>query len=89
MLEQLSKMKEEALSAVAAARNSHDLEKVRVEYLGRKGSLTSLLRELGALPMEIRPEVGRQANLLKVELENCLKRRQQEIKIRQREEMEK
>ncbi|MDH7500634.1 MAG: DUF151 domain-containing protein, partial [candidate division NC10 bacterium] len=88
MREELAKMREEALLKVAGAHSLSDLEKVRIHYLGRKGSLTSLLRELGSLPMEIRPEVGRQANLLKVELEEGLRKRAEEIKAREREELE-
>jgi len=88
MREELARMREEALSAIAGAHSLSDLERVRIHYLGRKGSLTSLLRGLGSLPMDIRPELGRQANLLKVEVEEEVRRRTEEIKAREREELE-
>lgn len=87
MREELAKIRDEALSAIAGAQNFSDLEKVRIQYLGRKGSLTSLLRGLGTLPMDIRPEAGRQANLLKLELEEGIRKRNEEIKAQEREEL--
>jgi phenylalanyl-tRNA synthetase alpha chain len=88
MLQKLARIREEALLHFSSAQTIEDLEKVRVRYLGRKGALTSLLREIAALPMEDRPEVGRQANQLKAELEGCLKRRGEELKRQQLEQME-
>jgi len=87
MLEELAQIRDEALSAIAGAQHFSDLEKVRIQYLGRKGSLTSLLRGLGTLPMDIRPEAGRQANLLKLELEEGIRKRNEEIKAQEREEL--
>ena len=84
----LAQLREEALSAIRAARSMDDLDRVRIQYLGRKGFLTSLLRGVGALSMDLRPEVGKQANLLKAELDDQLQRRMEEIKAQDREQME-
>jgi phenylalanyl-tRNA synthetase alpha chain len=89
MLEELAKIKGEALSAIAAAHRLDDLERVRIEYLGRKGYLTSALRGLRTLPMDLRPEAGKAANRLKQELEHRLLSRIEEIKTQEREEREK
>ena len=58
MFEDLAQLREEALSAIGRPESLDDLEKVRIQYLGRKGSLTSVLRGLSNLPMEVRPKMG-------------------------------
>jgi phenylalanyl-tRNA synthetase alpha chain len=62
-------------TAVAAAREASTLdalEAVRLEYLGKKGSLTAVLRGLGSLAPEERPEVGRVSNEVRVAVEAAL-----------------
>jgi phenylalanyl-tRNA synthetase alpha chain len=58
----------EARDAIARAASSAELEQLRVRFLGRQGTLTLLLRSLGALPAKERPLVGAAANELKREL---------------------
>jgi len=53
---------EEGLRAIAAATNLADLDQIRVAFLGRKGSLTIRLKELGQLPEAERPEAGKAIN---------------------------
>lgn len=48
------------------------LEEVRVKLLGRKGLITGVMRELGHLPQELRPAVGKEANLLRKKIEEAL-----------------
>ncbi len=48
------------------------LEEVRVKLLGRKGLITGVMRELGHLPEELRPAVGKEANLLRKKIEEAL-----------------
>jgi phenylalanyl-tRNA synthetase alpha chain len=59
----------EALSALELAADSKALESWHTAYLGRKGSVTQMLRRVGELPKEERPTFGRRANEIKVELE--------------------
>ncbi|MBI3080052.1 MAG: phenylalanine--tRNA ligase subunit alpha [candidate division NC10 bacterium] len=51
------------------------LEDLRVRYLGRRGSLTAILRGLGDLPPEARPVVGQRANAVKAAIEGALEAR--------------
>jgi len=60
--EDLRALEAESLAAVEDAATLDALEEVRITYLGKKGSLTRILRGLGTLPAEERPEVGRVAN---------------------------
>ena len=69
MLEKLHELKDEALQALEAVSDSQQLESWRIEYLGRKSQLNHILRNVGQLPPEERPAVGRLANKVKLDLE--------------------
>ena len=69
------RIRAEATADLARATASAELEAVRVKYLGRQGELTGLLRSLPSLPAAERPAVGREANLLKGEIERALEDR--------------
>jgi phenylalanyl-tRNA synthetase alpha chain len=62
----------EARAAIEGAASSAELEAIRVRYLGRSGGLTQILKSLGALSAEERPQVGAAANEAKRELEVLL-----------------
>jgi len=67
--EQLEGLQREAESAIAGAENSTALEAVRIRLLGRKeGRLTEIMRGLGQLPAELRPQAGAAANQVKERL---------------------
>jgi phenylalanyl-tRNA synthetase alpha chain len=80
LLEELSSLEAEALVALQGAAGSRDLETVRVEYLGRKGRLTAVLRGLKDVPVEQRAEAGEAANRLKERLSARLEERLAEIR---------
>ena len=73
-----------ARGEAARAKSSADLEQVRVKYLGRQGILTQFLRSLSSIPVAERPEVGRQANQAKAEIETLLGERLAELKAAER-----
>ncbi|MBI3029605.1 MAG: phenylalanine--tRNA ligase subunit alpha [Candidatus Rokubacteria bacterium] len=73
-----------ARGEAARAKSSADLEQVRVKYLGRQGILTQFLRSLPSIPIAERPEVGREANLAKAEIETLLGERLVELKAAER-----
>ena len=66
---ELSNMADEALAKVGVAETREELEAVRVEYLGRKGVLTGVLRGMGQLSTEERPLVGQRGNEVRTQLE--------------------
>ena len=65
----------EVLSQIAAAQDSGGLEQLRVAVLGKKGSLTAMLRTLGSLPAEQRAQAGQAVNALRDELESAFNAR--------------
>jgi len=77
--EELHQQRDSALSQIASASDLAALEEVRVAYLGKKGSLTSVLRGLGSLPAEERPLAGKVSNDVRVALEGALDARRAEL----------
>lgn len=69
MQEQLAALEETARQAAGAAGSEHDLQQVKARFLGRKGELTAIMKEMGALAPEQRPLVGALANEVKERLE--------------------
>ncbi|MGN0985649.1 MAG: phenylalanine--tRNA ligase subunit alpha, partial [Candidatus Enterenecus sp.] len=72
MREQLAKIRAEALAAFEKAADSADLDALRVQYLGKKGELTNLLKQMGKLSPEERPAMGQLANEVRSALEGAL-----------------
>ena len=62
MKQQLADLKNEALAAIGAAGDLAALEALRVNYLGKKGGLTEILKGVGKLPPEERPVIGQVVN---------------------------
>jgi phenylalanyl-tRNA synthetase alpha chain len=69
---QLEELRIEAEKAIKSADSLEGLEKLRVDYLGKKGQLGVLLRGMGKLSAEERPQVGAIANVVKEALQNNL-----------------
>jgi phenylalanyl-tRNA synthetase alpha chain len=68
----LSELRATALAAIAAANSPEDLERVRVDVLGRKGALAQISKEMGKLPPEQRGPIGKLLNSVKQELDAAL-----------------
>ena len=64
-MQALDELKVEATAAIEAAIDAASLEKLRVEWLGKKGRVTDLLKGLGQLSAEERPKVGAEINAVK------------------------
>ncbi|WP_019555409.1 phenylalanine--tRNA ligase subunit alpha [Propionispira raffinosivorans] len=80
MEQELKELKQEAVTTMAAAQNVSDLNDLRVKYLGKKGTLTSLLRGMGKLSPEERPRIGQMVNEVRAELEAVLESKNEELK---------
>ena len=64
-MQALDDLKAEATAAIESAEDAAALEKLRVEWLGKKGRVTDLLKSLGQLDAEERPKVGAEINAVK------------------------
>ena len=72
MKEQLEAIRAGALEAIGSARETAGLEALRVKYLGKKGELTAVLKQMGGLPAELRPVMGQLANDVRASLEQAI-----------------
>ena len=91
MKEQLERIKQDALAALANAKEAADLETLRVKYLGKKGELTAVLKQMGKLTAEERPVIGQLANEVREKLAaeiDSQKKKIEEIKLQARLEAE-
>ena len=62
----------EALQAITDSKDEESLDELRVNYLGKKGTFTTLLKSLGQLPPQDRPAAGESINIAKRELQEAL-----------------
>ncbi len=74
-MENLEALATEASEAIANAEDAAALDTVRVDYLGKKGSITSLLKGLGKLSPEERPAAGAEINKVKQALQEKISER--------------
>ncbi|PPS41177.1 phenylalanine--tRNA ligase subunit alpha [Chroococcidiopsis sp. TS-821] len=76
---QLESLRQEGISAIAAADSLDRLEELRVAYLGKKGQLSGLLRSMGQLSAEERPQIGAIANTVKEALQAEIENQRQKL----------
>ncbi len=74
MKEQLQAIWQDAREVIDAARNPQELEALRVRFLGKKGELTALLKQMGGLSAEERPVMGQVANEVRTAIEEALEK---------------
>lgn len=79
MHQDLERAAADARRDISAAADMATLENIRVAYLGKKGTVTGILRSMGSLPPEERPVIGALANQVRNELEELLNRRAAEL----------
>ena len=79
MKEKLEALREQALRELEDLHTPKDLEEFRIRVMGKKGSLTEVLRGMGSLPADERPKVGQLVNQLRSDLETALAKRETEI----------
>lgn len=80
MKQALEAIRESAKRELAEAKGQQMLENLRVKYLGKKGELTSILKQMGKLSAEERPVIGQVANEVRAFIEQDLEKRASELK---------
>ena len=79
MKELMQRLREASLKAITEAQDMDLLETLRVKYLGKKGELTAILRQMGQLSAQERPAMGQLANQLRSDIENAIEARKTEL----------
>ncbi|HQQ89671.1 MAG TPA: phenylalanine--tRNA ligase subunit alpha, partial [Oscillospiraceae bacterium] len=86
MKEALEQIRLKAREALEAAGDAKTLEDLRVRFLGKKGELTAILKQMGGLSDEERPVIGQLANQIRTEIENEIKSADAHVKEKMLEE---
>ncbi len=68
-MQKLEQIRTEAMNAFSTAKNSQELYQFKVQYLGKNGSLTEVMKEMAHLPKEEKPIFGKKVNEVKAQLE--------------------
>lgn len=92
MKDKLKQIQQKALSAFQDAREIKDVDDLKVKFLGKKGELTAILKEMGKLSAEERPVIGQMANEVRQSIEKMLeesKKRLEAAELAHRLEAEK
>ena len=79
MKEQMQALRASSIQAILDCDNAEQLEALRVKYLGKKGELTAILRQMGGLSAEERPAMGQLANQLRSDIEAAIEKRKGEL----------
>lgn len=85
MEKELKKMQTRAKEAIRSAAGLDLLEQIRIEYIGRKGALTTVLRGLKDIPLDARKKIGEEANSLREEIEAMIGGKSRELSTTTRE----
>lgn len=79
MKEQLNEIRQKAISRLENSDTLAALEELRLQFLGKKGEVTALLKQMGKLSPEERPVMGQLANQVRADIEGMLAERKQEL----------
>ena len=79
IIEELAALQAQTLAAIAAAADTAALDDVRVKVLGKSGTLTAYLRNMGQVPKEERASVGKAVNEARGVVEGALEARKKEL----------
>ena len=79
MKEQMQALRASSIQVILDCDNAERLEALRVKYLGKKGELTAILRQMGGLSAEERPAMGQLANQLRSDIEAAIEKRKAEL----------
>ena len=82
LLEQIEPLKQAGVAEFRSAADLAALEQARVNYLGANGKFTALMKQLGSLPKEEKPAIGKAINAAKVALESALAEARSELELK-------
>lgn len=72
LLRQFHSLRTDATGLILSSESLGELNEIKLDFLGKSGRLTSLMKELSTLPAEKKPEIGRLANEVKVSIEELI-----------------
>ena len=82
MTEQLKAIEERAKAELEKASDLKSLDEIRVRFLGKKGEITAILKQMGKLTPEERPVIGQLANKVRADIEESISNAQSIVKAK-------
>lgn len=89
MEKEIMNLKNNAVSLILEAKNADDLDEIKLQFLGRSGSVTLLMKEIAQLPKEQRPELGKLANEVKNIIEESIENQKTQFAANKKQELRK
>ena len=80
MKQQLEQIRATAQTAIENAKSVQEIEELRVKYLGKKGEITAILKQMGSLSAEERPIIGQLANEVRASIEAAIANQGEKMK---------
>lgn len=80
MKQQLEEIKKSALGVIENLQDMQQVENARIKFLGKKGELTAILKQMGKLSAEERPVIGQLANEIRAELDKKIAEKTKQLK---------
>src|SRR6185437_12750734 len=87
MEEKLLAIKNNAISLILETKSPQELEEIRIQFLGRNGEVTQLLKELPKIPQEERPKIGSLSNEVKNIIEDTIQTQLASLKATKSQEL--
>lgn len=72
MKSKLEEIRQQAAAALKNAADEHAIDEIRIQFLGKKGQLTAILKQMGSLSAEERPKMGQLANEIRADIESTV-----------------
>lgn len=85
MKQQLENIEKEAMSEASSSSSLKALDELRIKYLGKKGELTAILKQMGKLSSEERPVIGQLANKVRQDIESAISGKMAALKAKEKE----
>lgn len=79
LLQQFHSIRTDATGLILASESLSELNEIKLDFLGKSGRLTSLMKELTKIPADKRPEIGRMANEVKIAIEEMIETQEQTL----------
>lgn len=80
MKNKLEEIRASAMEALEALKTQQEVEDLKVRYLGKKGELTAILKQMGSLSAEERPVIGQLANEVRGKIEAAVREKLDALK---------
>ena len=77
--DELIELSELANNIIQKANTENELDEIRILFLGKKGKLSNVLKNMGRLSSKERPIIGQKANILKIQLQDLISQRKNKI----------